>query len=562
MNKRSDRRLLIKILSIFIVITLLFSSFFVVASADVTSELVEFIATWLLDSSVDIAYGDMSADDLIDWYNTLEGQAFLAAYSQGVLGIAGGALLPSYVQDANGARYQVAEVTKNQLQNLNQMLNDYWKSDSAPIRNTSLESLGLSFYGTDTLKSSWGYISGRNSFVVRAGTSPDESIWYNPRGSERDFGHIYLYNGSIYCPPIIYVSSKNLLFQSGQALPVGFYIILNNSELLYCDSTYSNNKMRMTFSVGSTLNDITLFSDRGSHTQSPYLYSGGTGEKINTATLTGLTVMDKVTKAIGLHIVTDNNNVINLPSNIPYDDNNTVTVLVPVDEPSEPVYLSPDVYNNYIDNGTYTTINEGDFTNNIVNDEQVTNITNIYNNYITNNYYGDNGGSGSSGYDDSNFISKLSGWFNSLFDKIDFLTTKINTSLSSVNVGDVLGFLSDFLGTGDEDTLNNFRVDFSSLLQSKFPLLLQVQSLVDDLKKTNSPLVIETTHPLNWLLPSDDPDNPEPYGKWVINVAWFENEMADGRTGREYIRSGLSIIMYIVTFGALFRKTDYLLHDF
>ena len=121
-------------------------------------------------------------------------------------------------------------------------------------------------------------------------------------------------------------------------------------------------------------------------------------------------VLDLISKSIGNHIVIDGQQVdpinITIDDNVPFEDDKTV-VVVPVDQPDKPVFLSPTEYNNYVDShDIYDTDNT---TNNIVDNDTVNNITNIYNTYITNN-------NSSGGYDDTNLMTKLDTIINKLSD--------------------------------------------------------------------------------------------------------------------------------------------------
>ena len=424
------------------VIVLLCPFLSISASADITSELLEWALEWLVDTSIDVGYGDWDADDLIDWYNSAEGQFYLGQMiaNPGFAGM--GALLDGYVTDANNHRYQVAQLKRDNIDLLYTTLNDYWSNDSAPVRNTVISDFGLST--SASIHSSWGYISGIGSYLSY--WYDTNRMFYNP-GTVSDTA-VYLYNGSIYLPPIIYVPVDGLMFHNGYILQPGLYVLLNSDELLYIRYLGSHCFLYETPSE----TDVTLYLFDGRSVSYPQLVSNGVYSDINNDDISGYDVADKLRKAIGLHVCIDKSEPIEQPDDIPYDDGGNVTVLVPIDEPAQPVYLSPTTYNNYIDNGTYTTINEGDVTNNVVTDEQVTNFTNTYISYITNNY--NSGGDGNS-YDDTNLLNKLSNWFSSVLDKLDDIIAKLppsnNNPSTTVIVTDSDGG-SDSYSDSDSDS--------------------------------------------------------------------------------------------------------------
>ena len=142
-----------KCVCILVVFTMLISFFSVSASAYVfgslEEELIEYYLTWFVDTSIDIADGQYTANGLMDWYNTPEGYVYLTS----LISLGGGGSLnfinnpgmeaARYVQDATGAKYMAANCKRDLVNQLYDTLNDYWSNDSAPVRNTSFRDAGF-----------------------------------------------------------------------------------------------------------------------------------------------------------------------------------------------------------------------------------------------------------------------------------------------------------------------------------------------------------------------------------------------------------------------------------
>ena len=549
-------RLFLRFLCIILCIIILCCGFCLTAFAD-SGNVIEFITSFLMDSVS--AYKDVSSDPnaLIDYYNTPEGVVSL----YGLCNVLTDGVHPyndiayryvsAKLDDATERRYMVAELDKTQVEKMYNALNDYWYEDGAEIRSIGLGDTNLTYSNLTTVHGAFGYtgIAGGEGVAVEVNSS-GRYMYFNSGDIVHDTPNtIWVYNGSPYYPPIIFFAEDGLVSQAGTPLERGYYYVLSGTELL---STGGWNCLEGNLSVYCQVRDshVTEFGTWRSRWQPSYIWSNGHcltyGDKDNdNVDLDYKDVYNKFVSSIGLHIATDDSldsGVIKPPDNIPYDDDDKTVVMVPIDETSEPVYMTPTTYNNYVTNGDI--YNTDDHSNNVVSGDTINNITNNYNNYITNN----NGSSG--GYDDKKLMDKL----DIIIDKLDKIIKKIKGTVSTpsitFNIGNLLGADDDNFS---RDTLE---LDWKSLIQTKLPLLAEAAQVVRQFQSANKPLSIEGDVPL----PCPVGDNTSIH--FSLNFAWFDDNLYNGKTGRQYVREGLSYIIYVVAFVALYRRTDMLFADY
>lgn len=446
-------RLLKRVLCIMLCIIILCCGFCLTAYAD-TADIIEFITSFLVDSVS--AYKDVAADPdaLLDYYNTPEGVVSL----YGLCNVLTDGVHPyndlayryvsSKLDDATERRYMVAELDKSQVEKMYNALNDYWFEDSAEIRSIGLGDTNLTYSNLTTIHGAFGYtgITGGSGVAVEVNSS-GEYMYFNSGDIVHDTPNtIWVYNGSPYYPPIIFFAEDGLVSQAGTPLDRGYYYVLSGTELL---SVGGWNCLEGNMSVYCQVRDshVVEFGTWRSRWQPSYVWSNGqclTYGDDDDDDLSYKDVYNKFVSSIGLHLATDDkldSCLITPPADIPYDDDDKTVMMLPIDEPGEPVYMSPTVYNNYVTNGDI--YNTDDHSNNVVSGDTVTNITNNYNNYITNN-----NGSSDGGYDDTNLLGKLDVIINKLdqiynavknidlidYDRIDQI---VNPPPSYDNFGDI-----------------------------------------------------------------------------------------------------------------------------
>ena len=547
-----------RFLCILLCIVLLFSTFALTAYADSDFSVWDFI----LSAYCDIYYTNNVASDpdkLVDFWESNPGKA--ATLFNLFKGRPGLLAIPSIMavkdlNEASDARYMVAQLHKEQVEGLYDSFYDYWSNDSAEIRNMSLDEIGITFSADSTISvhGAFGYVGGSGTSVLR-GTDYNGGSYMRfvpPDDFQPDSNSLYVYNGSPWYPAVIYVSTKNTIYHGGKALPVGYYYVLNSAQLLYIgvlvQGTTSFCAVYETDSSDNVKNFYPhlFLSSGGGSNKSFNVYTSGSSVSLRQNAADGyMTYEDALrlySKAVGIHVTTDDkldSLTITPPEDIPYDDDDNVVMMLPVDEPGEPVFMSPTVYNNYVDNGNV--YNTDDHSNNVVNGDTVSNITNIYYNYITNNNTG-------STYDDTKLLDKLDSiidYLKKIYKKIKGRTTNFDIQF---DIGDLLG-----ADNTDRDLLE---LDWKSLIQTKLPLLAEAAQVVRGFEESNSPLSIESDVPL----PFPIGDNKTIH--FALDFTWYDENKYKDKTGREYVREGLSYIIYVAAFVTLYRRTDMLFADY
>lgn len=501
---------------------------------------------WILEALQAIDYinnlnedvRNMSGDEYYDFIteqDSFDSAAWLALIS--TLGQPVAFEITENFDNMHAAKYNAVKVQEDSIRNI---YNQATKINTANLRYFSFDDLGLSSHNSfDNSITYTGYNCLPNIGNTFNGiTAKNFDGQFTKVGSTNT---IEFYNGSSMAFPVFYVPDNVTMYQSGIALPdCSWYIPLGSKQLLRVSSDYSNISP-YTYS-GDTLTDLTLGFYTTFRNELCLIYQDGVNVgTTNTDEYPGWEVADLLSKMVGYCITTDgdsNAGVIAPPADIPYDDDGYVYVCIPEDK-SDVVYLSPTTYNEYINNGS---IVEGDYVSNVT-DETVNNITNN----ITNIYEG-------SSYDDTNLLNKLGDWFGDIKSKLNTIIGLL--VLDDLDIPDKIG---DILGVDDDFSIDDIELDFKSLIQAKLPILAHAAELVRSLQDTNNPIVIEAENPMNWLLGTvSDADRLD---NFVVNVSWYDTVEYKGRSGREYVRDGLSIIMYILAFVAIYRKTDSIFSD-
>lgn len=528
---------IVKILSVFIAVLLIVLPFISTASANTVDDALWFLLEWTVNNASYVFDDDKSAQDIVDYASTPSGAAFIAlatAMGSGVgnlnnpvVGLDGNVYKRNPVRvmtdvagnigAAKAGEYQVARVSQDFVNRATAALNGM--CGISEIRNLSLSDLGLTTYGN--VQSGWGYyesvnVNGSNYPCLQYNNSTSylKFIQDGVRENTLDKTTVYVFNGDGNYPPVIHAPSGNLIYQDGIALPGGTYIVLNGSELY---SVGSGSHIILKYWSGSTVDDIKVMVNTYDHDHWSGLYrngqlyypAGGYDDVI-----TGYDLLDKLVKSVGIILDVGDYTVpdtFTAPDITPFaDDNGYVICLCPCDNPGQVVYMSDDTYNNYVNDGTI--VNDNSITNNIVDDETIENFSTIINNYNTNV---------TSSYDDSNLISKLSGWFGDVNNNLRNIVDRLDTLI---------------------DTVDNFSkepvyANFSDCLFKNVPAMNQIQTSFKELQT-------DDFDPLNFTF------NFSAFGindyTFFIDFSWYEPY-------RVRVREILKIGAYIIGIGAWWR---------
>ena len=404
-----------KIISIILVNIIMLSSFFITAFAE-EADIWDFVFSYF---SNQYFYNNVAPDTekLIDFWQTYPGKALT------LKNLLAPGVSPLYtyqaihdLDEAADGRYMVGQLNRNQVEGIVNSFQEYWSSNSSEIRNVSLADVNITFDSNVRIQQ-FGLIQGSGS-AARL-NSDSQYIYFQPNfPSNVDSYTIYVYNGSAYYPPVIYFNNSNLVQQNGVSLSGGYYYVLNASELLSAGASSYGADMYFKYKRNDGV--ITSCYTYRVSIQTSKIVSNGVYHTVgDSGEFSYAECVSKFSMAVGLHISTDNlieeDFYLKGPDpQIPYDDNDNVVVMLPMDNPGQPVYLPPATYNNYINNGNID--NSDDHSNNIVNNDDVENITNIVNNYYNNTY------NNNYNFDDTNILAKL----DTIITKLDDIINKLN----------------------------------------------------------------------------------------------------------------------------------------
>lgn len=382
----------------------------------VIDDLIEMYIQWFIDTGSDML--NMSPEELIDYCNTPQGYNWLLTVWFATGGIEGnvffnpGGDAMRAVKNANNARFLSYKIKKNLLQNLANNYNGYCNDVNRNlIYGNYIVQPGYS------LRTDFGYVNGSPPYVGDGSYGSGDlgvnsiSVWFHPTAFYDDT--VQVYKGSYLSPPVIYVPSTGAIKFCGVSLRAGYYIPCSDTQLFYLgnfDITYKTG-----WFYDSTYNPYTqqmenrLLFNRGYSDTPRFLDTGisDTMQDYDTGIYTFDYLYDKLTKAVGLYLNMENRPWVELPPNSDFDsDDETITMLLPIDEPSPPIYIPNDEYNNMITNNYYTYDN--DTTNNNVTENDIQNIYNILYSNDTDKPSG--GGS----YDDTTLLQTLRNYFNQI----------------------------------------------------------------------------------------------------------------------------------------------------
>lgn len=374
----------------------------------VIDDLIEMYIQWFIDTGSEML--DMTPEELIAYCNTPQGYLWLQTVWNASGGIMGnvffnpGGDAKRAVKDANNARYLSYKIKKNLLQNLANNYNGYCEET-----NRNLTSSNYIVQAGYSLRTDFGYVDGSPPYV--GDDFSTMSVWFHPTAFYDDT--VQIYKGSSLSPPVIYVPSNGALKFCGVSLRSGYYIPCSDTQLFYLGN------FEITYKTGwytaSSYNpyeqkfDHRLFFFRGRSDSPKFLDTGisDTLQDYDTGIYTFDYLYDKLVKSVGLYLNLNNRPWVELPPNSDFDsDDDTITMLLPIDEPAPPIYIPNDVYDNDITNNVYTYDN--DVTNNYVTNNDIQNIYNILYNTDTDTPSG--GGS----YDDSALLQLLNNKFNQI----------------------------------------------------------------------------------------------------------------------------------------------------
>ena len=371
----------------------------------VIDDLIEMYIQWFIDTGSEML--GMTPDELIAYCNTPQGYMWLQTVWNASGGIMGniyfnpGGNAKMAVRDANNARYLTYKIKKNLLQNLANNYNGYCDET-----NRNLKSSNYIVQSGYSLRTDFGYVDGSPPYVGDGVGGLDNgaiSVWFHPTAFYDDT--VQVFKGSYLSPPVIYVPSNGALKFCGVSLRAGYYIPCSDTQLFYLrndDITYKTGWYYRDFG-----NDNQLLYYRGYSNAPRFLDTGISSDMqdYDTGIYTFDYLYDKLVKAVGLYLPMNNQPWVELPPNSDFDsDDDTITMLLPIDEPAPPIYIPNDVYDNDITNNYYTYDN--DTTNNYVTNNDIQNIYNILYSIDTDTSTG--GGS----YDDSNLLQLLNNKFN------------------------------------------------------------------------------------------------------------------------------------------------------
>ena len=409
----------------------------------VIDDLIEMYIQWFIDTGSDML--NMTPEELIAYCDTPQGYMWLQTVFNASGGMMGNVFFnpagdaKRAVKDANNARYLSYKIKKNLLQNLANNYNGYCNEV-----NRNLNYSNYIVQSGYSLRTDFGYVDGSPPYVGDGSYGSGDlginsiSVWFHPTAFYDDT--VQVYKGSYLSPPVIYVPSNGALKFCGVSLRAGYYIPCSDTQLFYLGNDNITYKMGWWYrDFGS---DNQLLYQRLSGNTPRFLDTGisSSMQDYDTGIYTFDYLYDKLTKSVGLYLSMDNRPWIEQPPNSYFDSDDTITMLLPIDEPAPPIYMPNDEYNDMITNHYYTYDN--DTTNNYVTNNDIQNIYNILYSIDTDTPTG--GGS----YDDSTLLQLLNNKFNQITIALNDIKNLMlgNYNYESVNmpfVGQIVDLYSD-----------------------------------------------------------------------------------------------------------------------
>ena len=397
-----------KLFCIICVIAVFMANLPINSSAEVViDDAIEMYIEWFIDTGSDML--NMTPEELIDYCNTPQGYQWLQTVFNASGGIMGNIFFnpgndaKKAVKDANNARYLTYKIKKNLLQNLSKNYNGYCNDV-----NRNLNYANYMVKSGYNLRCDFGYVDGTPPYVANGNDVSVISVWFHPTAFYSNT--VQLYRGSYLSPPVIYVPSNGALMFCGISLKAGYYIPCSDTQLFYLGNYNISYKSGWRIEKYQNGTNHLLYTRRYvNYGGVAFLDSGisSTYQSWNTGIYTYDYLYDKITKAVGLYLPMDNRPWVELPPDADFDsDDDTITMLLPIDEPSPPIYMPNNTYDDYITNNIYTYDN--DTTNSYVNETDIQNIYNILYDNDTDTSTG--GGS----YDDTALLQTLRNYFNQI----------------------------------------------------------------------------------------------------------------------------------------------------
>lgn len=382
------------------------------ANAEVIiDDVIEMYIEWFIDTGSEML--GMTPEELIEYCNTPEGYLWLQTVFNASGGIMGNVFFnpandaKRAVKDANNARYLSYKVKKNLLQNLCNNYNGYCQDN-----NRNLAYSNYMVKAGYNLRTDFGYVDGQPPYVGNGADSTVITTRFHPTAFYNKT--VQVFKGSYLSPPIIYVPSNGALMFRGVSLTAGYYIPCSDTELFYLGNDNISYYSGWRYEYDTYYDRYNLYYLRRYYNYDVKFLDTGVSSNYqtwNTGKYTYLYLYDKITKAVGLYLPMNDEPWVELPPDSDFDsDDDTITMLLPLDEPSPPIYLPNDTYDDYITNNVYTYDN--DTTNNYVTNNDIQNIYNILydNDTDTNNNTGS--------YDDTKFRQIVSNKLNEIINLI------------------------------------------------------------------------------------------------------------------------------------------------
>lgn len=561
----------VKFSSVILCFVLVFIPFSITASAVSSIDDVLFFVDYLYNSFIS-SNSSVTDFDREDFRNYVYGSDWI---SDNILAIlfnpVGMAVAANKIDKLKDSDYQCSKLNKDQLRQLQNAGNAAVSGYGKTANYTSFADLNLQTYGG--VETNGIIVQGSGGPVFYTGSDFDDKkikqFYYFQNPDTQD---ICVYPGSSNSFPVIYVPKSNSLYHNGEKLPSDYiYAPLGNGELLrisyYWTGLSNFPYMGCSFKNSDSLDSVSLRFSFGNMSSSglfnAYCWSatnmciykdGINAGYIGDGHYTAAGVVDRLEKMVGTRINYDGKPTIEpfeLPSDIPYDDNDEVVVCVPMGDGNsgKVVYLSPTEYNNYINNGDL--IQNDNRVSDYHDEQTINNISNVVNN-ITNNYSGS--------YDDTNLLNKLEKWFSDISNKLDEIKEKVSSKLSQT---DPYYFPDEFkdIVSGDDPS---FSADFDELINAKIPLVNEVKSILRRLQEQDRPLVIDGPNPAVALLEPLGVDVSEMKKTFSVDFSWYDKYIAGDLDiiPRIFIRNGLKYVAYAIGLAHLYYKTRSLLEDF
>ena len=400
-----------KIICIVCIISIFIVNIPINASAEIViDDAIEMYIEWFIDTGSEML--NMTPEELIEYCNTPAGYQWLQTVFNASGGIMGNVFfnpandVKRAVKDTNNARYLSYKVKKNLLQNLCNNYNGYCNEN-----NRNLQYSNYMVKSGYNLRTDFGYVDGSPPYVGNGTDSTVITTRFHPTAFYNNT--VQIFKGNYLSPPVIYVPSNGALIFRGVSLTAGYYIPCSDSELFYLGNDNISYYSGWRLEYNETYDRYTLYYLRRYYNYNVKFLDTGvssTYQSWNTGKYTYDYLYDKIVKAVGLYLPMNNQPWVEMPPDSDFDsDDDTITMLLPLDEPSPPIYMPNDIYNDYITNNVYTYDN--DTTNNYVTNNDIQNIYNIlYDNTDTDNNTGS--------YDDTNLRQMVSNKLNEIINLI------------------------------------------------------------------------------------------------------------------------------------------------